>query len=176
MTSIRARQAHPTRNPVSCESCRRRWSGGVAWQLLWQTLAVLTGFGLALVHAMGMAAHAEFKVCNQTLNFFNLAIGYPSEPARLAEPVYGTEGWWPLAANSCTSPIKEPLQERYIYLYGIDVHGTPVIVGAMKMCVDRRQYFNIRGTDECWVRGGEPALFLEVDTGPWDSWTVFIRN
>jgi uncharacterized membrane protein len=133
---------------------------------------VQAGFGLALMllTGMGLPAHAQFRVCNQTLNLFNVAIGRPVEGN-----LFTTEGWWTLAANSCTSPIKEPLESSYFYLYGTDIYGEPAIVGSTDMCVDTKQ-FTIRDQKDCWVRGYQQARFLEVNTGNARSWTVFIRD
>ena len=131
---------------------------------------------LALVACTASPAHAEFRVCNQTLNLFNVAIGYLVDEGRLDESeVWRTEGWWTLAANSCTSPIKQPLHSKFFYLYGTDIYGEPAIVGSTEMCVGARQ-FVIRGIEDCWVRGFEEVRFLEVDTGNAPSWTVFIRE
>jgi uncharacterized membrane protein len=127
--------------------------------------------GLVLLGGTGAPAGAEFRVCNQTLNLFNLAIGRP-----IADDLFETEGWWTLAANSCTSLIKQPLQASYFYLYGTDIYGEPVIVGSTDMCVDVDKQFIIADQKDCWVRGYERARFLEVNTANAPSWTVFIRE
>ena len=133
---------------------------------------VQAGFGLASMLLAGMAAtaHAEFRVCNQTLNLFNVAVGYPVEA-----DLFETEGWWTLAANSCTSLIKEPLKSKFFYLYGTDIYGEAAIAGSTEMCVAAKQ-FTIIDQKDCWVRGFQQVRFLEVDTGNASSWTVFIRE
>jgi uncharacterized membrane protein len=128
------------------------------------------GLGLMLVTGTAAPAHAEFRVCNQTLNLFNVAVGYPVE-----DKLFETEGWWSLAANSCTSPIKQALTFQFVYLYGTDIYGEPAIVGSTDMCVAAKQ-FTITDQKDCWVRGFERVRFLEVDTGNAPSWTVFIRD
>jgi len=126
--------------------------------------------GLALLAGAAPSAQAEFRVCNQTLNLFNVAIGYPVEG-----DLFKTEGWWTLAANSCTSLIKQPLEYSYYYLYGTDIYGEPAIVGTTDMCVAAKQ-FTIPDQKDCWVRGFQQARFLEVNVKNADRWTVFIRQ
>jgi uncharacterized membrane protein len=126
--------------------------------------------GLLLPACMAAPAHAEFRVCNQTLNLYNVAIGRP-----VGGDLFETEGWWTLAANSCTSPIKEPLTWSFLYLYGTDIYGEPAIVGTTEMCVADKQ-FTIPDQKDCWVRGYRQVRFLEVNTRNADSWTVFIRE
>jgi uncharacterized membrane protein len=147
-------QARKTRHDV----CRARLQPGL--------IAVVM-----LLAGMAAPAQAEFRVCNQTLSLFNLAIGYP-----IQDELFETEGWWTLAANSCTSLIKEPLKASYYYLYGTDIYGEPAIVGSTEMCVAAKQQFIIPDQKDCWVRGYEQARFLEVDTRNASSWTVFIRE
>lgn len=126
--------------------------------------------GLMLLGGAPGPANAEFRVCNQTLNLFNVAIGRP-----IGGDLFETEGWWTLAANSCTSPIKEPLESSYVYLYGTDIYGEPAIVGSTAMCVTDKQ-FSLRDQKDCWVQGYRQVRFLEVDTRNAPSWTVFIRE
>ena len=129
-----------------------------------------------LAAGAGPPAHAEFRVCNQTLNLYNVAIGYLVEDAQVTETEgWWTEGWWTLAANSCTSPIKEPLESSYFYLYGTDIYGEPAIVGSTDMCVADKQFI-ITDQKDCWVQGYRRVGFLEVDTKNAPSWTVFIRE
>lgn len=115
-------------------------------------------------------AAAEFRVCNQTLNLFNIAVGRP-----IPNDLFETEGWWTLAANSCTTLIKEPLESSFFYIYGTDIYGEPAIVGSTDMCVGAKR-FVIRDRKDCWVRGFRQVPFLEVDTKNAASWTVFIRE
>jgi len=134
-------------------------------RLRWAVLAIL-----ATLSAAPHSALAQFRVCNQTLNLFNVAIGYPVEG-----DLFKTEGWWTLAANSCTSPIKEKLTFSYYYVYGTDIYGEPAITGSTEMCVAARQ-FTIADRKDCWVRGFQQVPFLEVNTKNAESWTVFIRE
>ncbi len=142
----------------------------------WVSLKPRLLMALVLPACMASPAHGEFRVCNQTLNLFNVAVGYLVEEAQVAESEgWWTEGWWTLAANSCTSPIKKKLQSKFFYLYGTDIYGEPAIVGKTAMCVSAKQFI-IRGIEDCWVRGFEQVWFLEVDTKNAPSWTVFIRE
>ena len=136
-----------------------------------------------LILAMGLAgffgltgpARAEFKVCNQTVGLYNVAIG--SEIDRR----FYTEGWWALPANSCVIPIKEDLDAlklRYVYVHVESVTGESAFDGNWDMCVDSKRFKIERIAGEpwnCWVRGFIQTKFLEVDTGEAKSWTVFVR-
>jgi uncharacterized membrane protein len=130
-----------------------------------------TGAVIAAVLALtpGPSA-AEFKVCNQTLSLYNIAIGTGSEGE------YQTEGWWTLSANDCVSPIAEDLASRYVYVFATNIYGDDALSGSTSMCIDRRAHFTITGTDNCWLRGYEEVRFKEVDTRSSTSWTVFIRE
>lgn len=115
------------------------------------------------------SAHAEFQVCNKTLDFYNVAIGVAEDG------LFRTRGWWAITPEKCIPLIKEPLSNRYLYIYATDISGSPVISGDTQMCVDRKK-FSILGTQECWQRGHEKVGFTEVDTGAFEKWTVFLQK
>jgi uncharacterized membrane protein len=127
-------------------------------------------FGAALLTILSTnGAHAEFTVCNQTLDVVNLAVGQKVDNADQ------TDGWWTIGANQCVNVIREELANRYIYLYATDVFGHAILNGSTEMCVDRRR-FSIRGIDECWQRGHIAARFVEVDTLEQARWTYFLTG
>ena len=121
------------------------------------------------------SARSEFKVCNQTIGLYNVAIGAEIDRR------FHTEGWWALPANSCVIPIKEDLdvlQLRYVYLHVESVTGEGAIDGNWDMCVDSKRFKIERISGEpwnCWVRGFIQTRFLEIDTGEAKTWTVFVR-
>jgi uncharacterized membrane protein len=128
----------------------------------------------AILGALGVLgpphAAAEFKVCNQTLSLYNVAIGIVKNDGP------HTEGWWTVAANDCVSPITDDLTDRFIYVLAINIYGDDAFRGDKEMCIDRHAHFQIVGADDCWLSGKEPAKFKEVDTHSASSWTVFIRE
>ena len=132
------------------------------------TLAVLLGAALLSILSPGKA-HAEFTVCNQTLDVVNLAVGQKVDNADQ------TDGWWTIGANQCANVIREELTNRYIYLYATDVFGHAILNGSTEMCIDRRR-FSIRGIEECWQRGHIAARFVEVDTLEQVRWTYFLTG
>src|SRR5690348_12993827 len=73
------------------------------------TLTALLGAALLAMLSPGKA-HAEFTVCNQTLDVVNLAVGQKVDNADQ------TDGWWTIGANQCVNVIREELTNRYIYL------------------------------------------------------------
>ena len=133
-------------------------------------LAFSALFGAALLVIFSTrSAHAEFTVCNQTLDVVNLAVGQKVDNADQ------TDGWWTIGANQCVNVIREELANRYIYLYATDVFGHAILNGSTEMCVDRRR-FSIRGIEECWQRGHIAARFVEVDTLEQVRWTYFLTG
>ncbi|SFN86244.1 Uncharacterized membrane protein [Mesorhizobium sp. NFR06] len=131
-------------------------------------LAALLGAALFSILSPSLA-HAEFTVCNQTLDVVNLAVGQKVDNADQ------TDGWWTIGANQCVNVIREELANRYIYLYATDVFGHAILDGSTEMCIDRRR-FSIRGIDECWQRGHIAARFVEVDTLEQARWTYFLTG
>jgi uncharacterized membrane protein len=138
---------------------------------LFSTAYCVCGFLL-----MSGPASAEFKVCNQSVALYNVAVG--------AEIVgkFHTEGWWTLPANSCVSPIKDDLDSlklKYVYIYATTVTGDSAFQGSWDMCVDTRRFKIEKIADQpwnCWVRGFQQVKFKEIDTGDAKSWTIFVRG
>jgi len=114
-------------------------------------------------------ASASFRVCNQTLDLLNVAVGTPAEDG------FGTEGWWVVTANSCSEIIRHELESRFIYLFATDVYGQSIVAGAEPMCVGRDE-FRILGTDDCYLRGYSKADFKEIDTFSSKDWTVYVTR
>lgn len=147
--------------------------GGV-WRWWWQQLCAAILAGIVLAHCP--TAQAAFKVCNQSVTLYNVAIG-----AEIGGK-FATEGWWLLPANSCVIPIKEDLDAlrlRYVYVYASNATGDSAFEGEWDMCVDTKRFKveRVQGQPwDCWVRGLVQVKFKEIDTGNTSSWTVFIQN
>ncbi len=150
----------PLYSEIKAGGLRRREGPGVLLSLLVIAAAALDP----------RPAVAEFKVCNQTLSLYNIAIGIEKER------IFQTEGWWTLSANECVSPITEDLSSRYVYVFATNIYGDDALSGEITMCLDRHKHFEIVGTDNCWLRGHEAARFKEVDTHSSNSWTIFIQE
>ena len=135
-----------------------------------RTSPVLAGLLAAIVLLVPHEAAAEFKVCNQTLSLYNIAIGIVKSDGP------HTEGWWTVAANDCVSPITDDLTDRFLYVLATNIYGDDAFRGDKEMCIDRHAHFQITGSSDCWLSGKEPAKFKEVDTHSASSWTVFIRE
>ncbi len=128
---------------------------------------VRAGAWLVAFAASATAAHAEFRVCNNTRSLINLAIG------SLAGADYATEGWWTVTPGSCATPIREPLGGRYLYLYATGIDGVDLLKGTVSMCIDRGK-FKAVGIDNCWRRGLQAVKFAEIDTLNAPDWTTFL--
>lgn len=144
------------------------------WFRIWpefsgrMTAAAVVGATLLSILSIDQA-HAEFTVCNQTLDVVNLAVGQKVDNADQ------TDGWWTIGANQCVNVIREELANRYIYLYATDVFGHAILNGSVEMCIDRRRFL-IRGIEKCWQHGHIAARFVEVDTLEQVRWTYFLTG
>ncbi len=135
-----------------------------AWRFLARPALVL--FALAGSTA---AAHADFKVCNNTRSLINLAVG------SLSGADYATEGWWTVTPGSCATPIHGALTGRYLYLYATGIDGVDLLKGTVSMCIDRGK-FKVQGIDNCWRRGLQAVTFAEIDTLDSSDWTTFLTE
>ena len=125
---------------------------------------------MACLFALGLSgvARAEFAVCNQSFDVVNVAIGQE------VGKEFQTQGWWTIGPNQCANVIKEPLRNRYIYVFAQDVFGQPLLDGTTQLCISPRK-FDITGITDCWVHGNISAKFLEVDTLTENTrWTLFL--
>ncbi len=132
---------------------------------------------VAAVLAGAAPAQAELKVCNQTLNLYNVAVGYFSGSK------FYTEGWWTLPANACVSPIKDELNNRFYYFFAMDLYGNDATEGDRPYCANVNKSFRIPTPvsdlerPACWLRGFQQVKFKEIDTGAGaKSWTVFVTQ
>ena len=131
-----------------------------------RTMAVLIAAGGWT--GLASSARAEFTICNQSLDVFNVAIGYDRSDG------FQTEGWWVIGANRCVDVITEPLPTRYVYIYVQDVFGRSALQGSERACI-REAKFSIHDEKDCWQRGFIEAMFEEVDTKEQERWTYILN-
>ena len=126
---------------------------------------------LALVALAGSFApvSADLRVCNKTKALINFAVGAN------AGADFSTEGWWTVTPGSCATPIKGPLNSRFVYLYATDIDAADVLKGTVSMCVDRGK-FKVFGISDCWRRGLQAVNFAEIDTQDAPDWTTFLTD
>ncbi len=122
-------------------------------------------FAFAAALATPVAAHADFRVCNQTPSRVGIAVGYKEGDTWI------TEGWWNIAANGCETLIRGTLGSRFYYVYAIDYDQGGEWSGKAFMCTRDRE-FTIKGTGDCLARGYNRTGFFEVDTVEQKNWTV----
>ncbi len=127
------------------------------------TLALSAVFSLFSGHP----AQAQFAICNQTLSVLNVAVG------RYQYDTLTTSGWWTIGPNRCANVIDRELDARFVYVFAQDVFGNTIMSGAHPMCVGPKR-FDIRGDEDCLLRGFLEARFQEVDTLKSERWTFFI--
>lgn len=139
--------------PVEYTHSQRR-----AGAIMFSAFAILCGGG---------SAHAEFAVCNQTLDIANVAIAESSTGA------LKSSGWWVIAPNRCANVVEGVLKSRYVYVHAVDGRGRALLDGKSMFCTDLKQ-FAIEGQDKCWLRGFTSGTFTEIDTKDAQSWTLFL--
>ena len=152
--------------------------------------AALAAIMMALLASVAPAL-ADLRICNQTLNLYNVAMGSYSgphcdqnDPQLHSACQFETQGWWNLPANGCISLIKKSLELRYYYVFALDVYGNDALTGERPLCVNVTKGFDIRtpyddtqaNTPECWQRGYQEVKFKEIDVGGASDWTVFINQ
>jgi uncharacterized membrane protein len=131
------------------------------------SLATLAGATCLLFFAG--AAHADFRLCNNTGDRASVALAYTDGQS------WVSEGWWNLRGGACEVLLRGPLAAEYYYVYGMGERGGEW-KGKAFMCTRDRE-FRIEGRDNCLVRGYDRTGFFEVDTGKdARSWTVQLTN
>ena len=114
-------------------------------------------------------AHADLKLCNNTVSRVGVALGYKDTKG------WASEGWWNIEANSCETLLEGPLIARYYYVYAVDYDLGGSWGGKAYMCT-RDKVFTIRANKECVERGFQKTGYFEVDTGEEKNWTVSLSG
>ncbi|GIL02622.1 MAG: hypothetical protein BroJett030_25210 [Alphaproteobacteria bacterium] len=127
--------------------------------------ALFFAVALTALAAAVDAAHADFRLCNDTKSLIGVALGYRDNGQ------WVTEGWWQVPGETCASLIEGDLNSRYYYLYAEDADRGGQWRGDVFMCTSDRK-FRIDGVEECFARGHQKTGFFEVDTGNKESWMV----
>lgn len=114
---------------------------------------------------MSVPARADLRVCNQTSNAINIALGHRDDRG------WQSEGWWLAGPNDCAIVYQGDLNARFYYLFAADDVGGGAWDGESLMCT-RDDTFTIFGVEDCLARGYERSGFFEVDTQNKSDWTV----
>lgn len=128
--------------------------------------------GLAVSAAVALApgaARADLRLCNKTPGGIGVAIGYKTQKDWM------TEGWWNVAAGTCSVIIEGPLNARFYYIYAVDNNNGGEWGGNAYLCT-REKEFTIEGMEDCVRRGYERTGFFEIDTGEQRNWTVQLTD
>ena len=147
-----------------------------------------TAAGLWMAVFSAAPAMAELRICNQTLNLYNVAVGYFSGAGCYEETVneatcqMQTEGWWNLPANGCVTLIKWDLDNPFYYVFATDIYGEDAVTGDTELCVKVNRKFEIQipfadlaaKAPGCWQKGHQQVRFKEIDVGEAKDWTVFV--
>ncbi len=114
---------------------------------------------------MAQRAQADLRVCNQTRNPLNIALGYRAERG------WQSEGWWLAGPDDCAIVFQGDLNARFYYLFAADDVGGGAWGGGVYLCT-RDETFTIFGVEDCLARGYERTGFFEVDTQNRSDWTL----
>lgn len=124
---------------------------------------------LSLLLILSSAARADFRVCNQTENTVQVAIGY------LSDNIWKTEGWWTLRTRRCATILQGPLTARFYYFYAEDTVTGGGWIGQTLMCIKETE-FTIEGVADCYAKGYDRKPFKEIDTRNLRNWTVQLTD
>ena len=115
------------------------------------------------------AAHADFRLCNNTNARVSVSLAYTDGQR------WVSEGWWNLKPSACETLLRGPLAAEYYYVYAMDERGAEW-KGKAFMCTRDRE-FHIDGREDCFVRGFDRTGFFEIDTGKdAKNWTVQLTD
>ena len=96
-------------------------------KILLKTLLII--FSLLLpISIVTSPALADLRVCNQTPNQINIALGYRAERG------WQSEGWWLAAANDCVTVFQGDLSSRFYYLFAVDDIGGGAGLCCLALC------------------------------------------
>ena len=129
-------------------------------RLLLAAAIVTLPFGFVATPAL-----ADLRVCNQTRNPVNIALGYRAERG------WQSEGWWSAGPDECATVYLGDLNSRFYYIYAADDVVGGAWDGTVFMCT-RDQVFTIFGVEDCLARGYDRTGFFEVDTQNRTDWTL----
>lgn len=145
----------------------------IASRLLFYSLFHITRlrivFTLSVFLACSSVVRADFRVCNQTENTVQVAIGY------LSGNTWKTEGWWTLRTRRCATILQGPLSARFYYFYAEDTVTGGGWAGQTLMCIKETE-FTIEGVTDCYAKGYDRKPFKEIDTRNLRNWTVQLTD
>lgn len=126
---------------------------GSAWVIaaLMVIYPTLTGF-----------AQASLRLCSQRYDVLNVALGQPEETSADHDR-FTARSWWRVALGQCALLLRDSLQERYFYLFAMDVFGKEALSGGVPLCVEPRR-FEMRTQAECLLQGHNYLGFFKVGT------------
>lgn len=100
-------------------------------------------------------AHAKLKICNETGETRDVAIGYKNSDGWISE------GWWGLVDGDCTTVIKDDLTNLFYY-YRAKHKGGDFDGDKYNFCTESRA-FTIIGDQDCQTRGFKTEDFRQLE-------------
>lgn len=122
----------------------------------------MASLGICLL--IGLSAHAELRLCNDSPFSIDTAIGYPTAEG------WQSKGWWTIEAGACAVVIGGDLTNRYYYFHGQTSDGSYTWGGNFSFCTTST-VFTITDNNQCEPRGFQLSRFDQIDTGNNPIWT-----
>ena len=112
-----------------------------------------------------------YKFCNQTQERVWAAIGFQKKSEWISR------GWWAIEPGDCAKVIKDALTEQNYYVHALvdRQDGEHILSGGQQELCTAEVKFDIKGREDCEVRGYTSAGFGKVETGKSKSWTQTFR-
>ena len=81
--------------------------------------------------ALPSAAHADFRLCNNTNARVSVSLAYTDGQR------WVSEGWWNLKPSACETLLRGPLAAEYYYVYAMR-NGRPIMPASITPAAARR--------------------------------------
>ena len=122
-----------------------------------------------LVALAATPAHADYQLCNRTSYVLDGAIAFADADD------WRSRGWVRLLPGDCGVALTGPIagEEYFVFARSIEAHQgrTQYFSGNERFCTaDGR--FEVRGRDQCAMRGYDANEFLPVQTVPGQDWVT----
>lgn len=113
-----------------------------------------------LAEATRIQATAGLTFCNRTQDVIWTALGQDYQGKK------ESKGWWRLQPGQCAKVIKDRLDDRTMYGFGVAdrIEGTPETWGGTEQFCTRNSSFEIEEVKDCTARGFSSTGFMKIET------------
>jgi uncharacterized membrane protein len=113
-----------------------------------------------LAEATKVQAAAGLTFCNRTQDVIWTALGQHYQEKK------ESKGWWRLQPGQCAKVIKDRLDDRTMYGFGVAdrLEGVPEAWGGPEQFCTKNSTFEIEGVADCTGRGATSTGFMKIET------------